>query len=285
MEHIGSISCSECGSPVGTSSGRCPFCGAELSRARGTSRKSEAAVVGYSEGALRYKKEKAKASTSKDRVGLFSKPVVALVAVASVLVLAGAVISFIRSRTTAEVESPPPPPPPPRLPPGEVRVETPSLFSPDDAIVAAQHRAREFSPNARLLSIIAGPVIDTFVDLTRDDAQVAFTYFATDEDPARTPPTKGRRFVVTISKEGTMQADFPPAPSDAKAVVEEPLCAFSAAIRAGRASGIPDDAAIQAIYELDTTLRRAIWTLSVPDQKELTRYVDGKTCAIVAVRR
>ena len=280
MEHVGAISCTQCGSPVGTSSGRCPFCGAELSRAKVPTRKSEAAPVGYYQGSERNKK-KGRRGQTKTSIGLLSTPVLVLIGIGGLLVVAGLVLSLLRGGGTDEVAAPPAPPPPPTPVPGEIRVASLSEFSPDDAVAAAQHRAREYSPNARLLSISASPVVGTFVDLNPDDAQVVFTYFAADGDS----PSKNHRFIVTVGKQGAMQADFPSAPTDAKAVVEEPLCVFSAAIRAGRASGIPDDAPIHAVYELDTSLRRAVWKLTVPEQKDLTRYIDGNTCAIIANRR
>jgi len=283
MEFVGSISCAQCGSPVGTSSGRCPFCGAELSQQKRPATKSHAAPVGYSEGALRYRK--ANKAKSKRNLGLLSKPVLALFGVGGLLLVIGVALPFIRGGNDVPVEAPPPPPPRPAPAPGEIRVQSPREVAPDDFSAAALHRAREFSSISRLLSISAAPVVGDYVDLTAPDAQVVYTYYADKQDPARAPNAKSGRFVVTIDAEGAKQADFPPAPSDAKSVVDEPLCVFSAAIRAGRASGIPEDAPIHAVYELDPGLRRAIWKLTVPEQKELTRLIDGQSCAIVANRR
>lgn len=219
-------------------------------------------------------------------MGLFSKPVLALLGAGGLLLVVGLALPFLRGNDDgAEVVAPPPPPPRPVIAPGEIRIADASEANPDDFSAAALHRAREFSSIARLLSISAGPVVDGYVDLTAPDAQIAFTYFADKQDPALAPSAKSGRFVVTVSEEGAMQAEFPAAPSDAKAIVDEPLCVFSAAIRAGRASGIPADSPIHAVYELDPSLRRAVWKLTVPNQKDLTRFIDGQSCAILANRR
>src|SRR5690606_11679914 len=181
----------------------------------------------------------------------FIKPVLALIGASGLLVAAGIALPFLRGKDdTPAVETPPPPPPRPAIAPGEIRIAEPREANPDDVSAAAQHRAREFSSIARLLSISAGPVVGDYVDLTEPHAQIAYTYFADKQDPALAPNAKSGRFVVTVSEEGAMQPEFPAIASDAKAIVDEPLCVFSAAIRAGRASGIPAEAVIHASYEL-----------------------------------
>lgn len=286
MDFVGSVSCGQCGSPVGTSSGRCPFCGAELSKAPGAGSshkaRSDVAPIGYSEGALRYRGRHTASPRSRER-----SPRSALFAAAGIgLVVLGiaAFVVFRGAQTDLPVEASPPPAPPPKAAPDEITVTDPKHLDPSELSGPVQYRARAWNPSARLLSIAASPVVETFVDLEAPDGKVVFTYLSGKQNPAPSPATNEGRFVVTVEEKGAMQASFPAAPGDAKAVVDEPLCVFSAAVRAGRASGIPGDEALEASYELDSALGRAVWTLTVPGKKEHTRYVDGQSCAIVTRR-
>lgn len=285
MEFVGSITCAQCGSPVGTSSGRCPFCGAELGKpggSRSPKTRSEAAPVGYSEGALRYQGRRAPSSRSSSSS---SKPI--LLVASGVALLAIGAVAFVALRggeADAPVEVAAPPPPPPKAAPDEITIAMPSHVDPAELSPAVQYRARAWNPSARLLSISASPVVETHVDLEAAEAKLVFTYLSGKQDPALAPSPNEGRFIVTVEKEGAMQASFPSAPGDSKALVDEPLCVFSAAMRSGRASGIPADEKIDAKYEWDSVLRRAVWTLTVPGKKELTRYVDGQSCAIVTRR-
>lgn len=284
MNFASSVSCKECGSPVGTSSGRCPFCGAKLVEAPVDPSKPKekvAAEVGYSEGALRYERF----GTTK-RVEKKSPKPFLLVGVGVVL-LFGGLYAFFNYRGSqiaplVEASQSPAPVKAPAPAPGEIVIVAPESTNPDDLSVPAQYRARAIDPDAKLLSVRAGPVVGDDVDLTAFDAQIVYTYLASDKEKGG--GASPSRFVVTVIEGGAMQATFPATPSDAKTVVEEPLCVFSAAIRAGRASGIPEDAKITATYEYDNVLDRAVWKLDVEDQKELTRYIDGKSCAILTSR-
>lgn len=238
--------------------------------------------MGYSAGALRYKKpQPSRSSASSSGI---AKPVA--IAAGLLLLAGGGAYSFLREKPAEApiVASAPPPPPRPASAPDEITTPDPRNVDPGELSPAVQHRARAFSPASRLLSIAASPVVGRGVDLSAPDAQVVYTYYAPKQDPALAPNAKSGRFVVTVVQGGALQAGFPAAPGDAKAVVDEPLCVFSAAIRAGRASGIPAEANLHAVYELDASFNRAIWKLTVPGQKEHTRYLDGQSCAVLIKR-
>lgn len=287
MDFAGSVSCSQCGSPVGSSSGRCPFCGAELADSKNASQvsaPSEAAPIGFSRGATRYNETRRASSTA--RSGSSKQPVF-LFGAAAVLVLGGLGATFaLRGASSSEGEALPvtlPEPLPKRAKaPGEIVVDDPENVDPSELSPPVQHRARDFNPSARLLSVAASPVRHHGVDLTAPHAQVVYTYYAGKSDPALHPNAQSGRFIVTIEESGALQASFPAGPGDAREVVDEPLCVFSAAIRAGRASGLPEGEPLEALYALDRDVGRAAWKLSVPGKDDAIRYIDGKTCAVVS---
>lgn len=284
MDFAGAVSCSQCGSPVGSSSGRCPFCGAELSQSESTRKvaPSEAAPIGFSRGALRYN-ESRRGAVGRERTA--SKKPWILAGAGFVVVLAGLYGVVALRGGGAEIEPAPviaPAPPVARAKaPGEVVIDDPRSVDPSELSPPVQHRARAFNPSARLLSLSASPVTESGVDLTAPHAQVVYTYYGGRLDPAIHPDAGIGRFIVTVEEGGALQASFPAASEDAKQVVDEPLCVFSAAIRAGRASGLPEGEPLEALYAYDRDLRRAVWKIYLGDSGDSVRYIDGKSCAIV----
>jgi hypothetical protein len=164
-----------------------------------------------------------------------------------------------------------------------------------DLYPKVKQRAEQWSPNPRLISIAASPVIGSKVDLTAADGEIVYQFAARleamghEQPPGRlalhvtrqgikaapgTEPEKGR--TATAVRDPLAQA----VPSDPG----EPNCVSDAAAKAARASGIPAAMPMKVRYEVDPILRRGVWIAKVDGKRELDRVIDGKTCAVV-VRR
>lgn len=311
MQFVGSASCTQCGAPVGTAGGRCPFCGAAIAPAaepaggagasspsspssiahspalqiaplpgpRGDeARGSQPAQIGYSPGALRYKPIEPPGVVDKHLPKRNAVVVSVWGATGGALVLALGAWLFYQARTPA----PPPvvtrPAPPAASVLAAALKADPKEADPSDLYTQAFARAKAWNPEPKLLAIDAGPVVDRRVDLTAPDAKIVFTFTAA---RSREP---GGRLLVTVTRDGTTATPQPAQPGDGKAIVAEPTCVSWAAMKAARASGIPAGDAMQARYEWEETESRPVWRTSVPGKKELDRVVDGASCAILTVK-
>ena len=285
---MGSTSCPGCGAPVGTTGGRCPFCGAEipsLSAPGAPSPPSTAAPVGYSQGAAAYGGASVRPPRPRPKTGA-SSGAIAGIAVGVIAIGGAGAYVFWRissaSPPATAISTKPPPPPSATVAPEVVVIADPKQVDPSDLYPRARARATKWSPDARLVSIVARPAADKKIDLTAADARIAYTFFSKGHDPRGKDPTG--RYVVTIVATGASDATAPGNLADDKNAVDEPLCVSWQALKAVRASGVPADQAVDLVYQMDAGLGRAIWTATVPGKKDLERLVDGNNCAIVRRR-
>jgi hypothetical protein len=158
-----------------------------------------------------------------------------------------------------------------------------------------RQRAEQWSPNPRLISIAAGPVVGSKVDLTATDGEIVYQFAARLEAMGHEQPPG--RLALHVTRQGIKaapgiepekarpaKAARDPLPQAVPSDPGEPNCVSDAAAKAARASGIPAATPMKLRYEVDPILRRGVWLAKVEGKRELDRVIDGKTCAVV-VRR
>jgi hypothetical protein len=157
----------------------------------------------------------------------------------------------------------------------------PTRVDPSDLYPKVKQRALAWNADARLVSIVASPVVGDKVDLTQTGAEVVYV-FQTDST-ARAAPFG--HLVVTARRSGIEQGPLGPyARIGGFLRVAEPNCVFDAAAKAAHASGIPAATVMKLRYESDPELKRGVWTARGAGKTDVDRVIDGQTCNIV-VRR
>lgn len=295
MTSGGSNSCPQCGAPVSTAAGRCPFCGFTLGSVPAqpapqapTPPPTAAAPVGYSPGALHYGSARPPRPEAPPPSGPSRVVLAASIAGAMALAAVATLLVVLRSRSspTPVASAPPPLPRPTATAPSDVvTIDDPKKVDPSHIYPRVYTKAVRWYSDARLLSIEAGPVIDKNVDLTASDGKIVYTFFAWKKDVAGShKPESGDRLVVTVTSAGAEATPTGGSPTDEKRMVDEPTCVAWDAMRTARASGVPADQPIVARYDRDAVLARGIWHTTVAGHKEWERYIDGQTCAVVRRR-
>jgi hypothetical protein len=196
----------------------------------------------------------------------------------------------IKPSAPAAAASSAPPPSHSVEPAAEVRTALfadPARVDPSDLYPKMKQRALAWNADARLLSIVASPVVGDKVDLSQAGGEIVYVFGT---DIAARAPAAGR-LALTVRRNGVEQTVLPDAPKSktnpraaAPIQVVEPNCVFDAAAKAAHASGVPAATVMKLRYEGDAALRRGVWTATVPGRPELVRVMEGQTCAIV-VRR
>ncbi len=203
------------------------------------------------------------------------------------IVVAGGVVLFVLARREHETNPPldaptvmasassaPPAPGAEPSPLGDLtRVDVSDLYP------TIKQRAAQWSSDARLVSIVAVPVIGSKVDLSAAGGEIVYQFAAARDATGREKP-RGR-LDLRVTRDG-----IKPQPSNEATTAEaiEPNCVSDAAARAAHASGIPSNVRMKLRYEVDRVLGRGVWTAKVDGRRDLDRTIDGKTCAII-VRR
>jgi hypothetical protein len=223
--------------------------------------------------------------------------------IGGIIVLAGGLVLWMLARRGEErsreweaaasaalaANTPPPAPSASASPLGDLtKIDISDLYP------KVKQRAEQWSPNPRLISIAASPVIGSKVDLTAADGEIVYQFAARLEAMGHEQPPG--RLALHVTRQGIKPAAvteekqrIEPASRNAKAAADpgdpgEPNCVSDAAAMAARGSGIPANRPMKLRYEVDKILRRGVWIAKVDGKRELDRIIDGKTCAIV-VRR
>jgi len=145
-----------------------------------------------------------------------------------------------------------------------------------DLYPKVKQRATQWSSGARLISIVASPVVGTQVDLSAPGSELVYQFAAGVDATGREQPPG--RLSLRVTREGIKPgAASEPATSPGG----EPNCVSDAAAKAARASGIPANQPMKLRYEVDRALRRGVWIATALGRRDLERVIDGKTCAIL----
>lgn len=202
---------------------------------------------------------------------------------AAVLVVAGASVAvaalvgaaWYLQRTSADLappsaSAPAKPPPPPRAPPDPM--------DPLKALVDARRKAQAWHAEAILVSITATPVSAGKV---ASSGSIELE-FAAPKGGKLGPGNEvlPERFVVVMSRREQKISVRRAAPTLG---IADPNCPLDEAWRKMVASGVPSTTSVTMKYELHRKRDRAVWSTSVPGKPELSRTLDGNTCAIVSL--
>ncbi len=300
MAMEGSSSCPQCGAPVGTTGGRCPLCGVMLVAApptpeaqrptsglalgegipraiteRAVPRSSDAATVGHRSSAPSQGPRRAATRARATPKG----PILGLVA-------SLAVTGLLAYRLLGPSAHPAPPALPravaaPTAHTDAIALVDPTKADPSEQLARARKLATAWCADARLLSIVAAPVVEKRVDFAAPDAHITFTWTAVQRDGSTAPSQGGGRLALRFGSGEPTSTQSPAPSSDDRAALDEPSCASLHAMRAVRGSGVPGDQRVELRYERDAQLARAVWVATVAGHKEWERVVDGASCAIV----
>lgn len=314
------ITCPKCSAPLGVGDRRCPFCGFELPTpisVRPASRSSvpptfEAATIGLTAHNEAQRSSQAPASMPPGSVRppmsgpmlLIPGPgrpiqvvqapptrfsVVALVgAVAAAGLLGG--LGWLAYQSSRPVTAPPvlvvQPRKAPQVPAvmssiGSVAVADADRADPTESLARVQRTVAPDDPGAQLVSItVAGSRMGT-VDLRAPGPSVTYVYAlgrpATATLAPKGQPLAGREGRQLVLRAGGGQPE-PATLAKGAAAVPEPLCVWSAAWRSAVKGGLPEDEVVDGVYAIKNDEPR--WTVSVAGKPELSRDIDGKTCAI-----
>ena len=275
-----SLSCTQCQAPLGPGDKRCPFCGAPRPEvaADGTARPAfEPATVGV---------------TPQSQAKFSSRPFVVVkrpketspMAILGGFVLVGA-LGYGGLSYYQHTHPPPAPSAPVKLPPLPPVISSVSGLSVPDAATAdptllLPSVRRALFPGGEKAELIRIRIVGSTrgsVDLTRPGTEITYTYAPSGKKEEPRDSKEPRMFPgYTLKAEGggpaqiaAMKQDFP---------VPEPNCIWSAAWRAAVKSGVPQEVAVDGVYE--KTAEGPRWRISVPDKPELSRDLDGMTCVL-----
>lgn len=276
------LRCSKCHAPLGQSVGRCPFCGTDIGAAPDPSPGFQPALVGKSPHMARSGRPRPGPTRPPAKTGA------AVFAAAALLLIAvGGTAAFFLIQDPVEPKEPTNAQPvasePPVRPPlnlnGVVLKDGP-VVDPTDVIHLVRARVGDGEPpvHVKLLGITVHRAHEGKVHLDDDEAHVTYEYLVIHRDPRAEEERTAERVTFTL------QATPPEVKKAEEKVniqtVDEPTCVWNAAWRAAVASGLSDKAHLDVSYAWDEASRQAVWTFSEPANPEMTRVIDGKTCAI-----
>jgi hypothetical protein len=147
----------------------------------------------------------------------------------------------------------------------------------DRALVAARRRAQTWQPDAHLVSILIEPV-DKGRPGEGGRIQLEFGKSKAGQLGPRAL-LDPERLIVSLTREGRTETRHR---GVAARSVADPNCPLEEAWRKTVASGIPSNSRLKMRYELSKKHDRAVWIVWVMDKPELTRTLDGDSCAILA---
>jgi hypothetical protein len=274
-----SITCTRCQAPLGVNDKRCPFCGALQPEH----------VLG---GVQPPRFEPAEIGITAQSQAKYNRPLVVVkarpkgpspVAMLGGLVLLGGASYGAWSYYQAQHPPPAPSAParPPPLPP--VISSVSGLAIPDapqaDPTLLLPKIQRALFPDGeagKLVRIQVNGSTRGSVDLTQSGPSITYTYTL----PSAADPKNPRAPAALTSYTLQAQQGGPRPVTSARpeAPVPEPNCIWSAAWRAAVKSGIPQDAAVDGVYEKVGNDPR--WRITVPGKPEWTREMDGMSCAL-----
>lgn len=270
--------CVKCGAPVGTTGGRCPFCGTEQPRVTSHEPTGAAAV-----GLTHVNRVRSARPSQRPKPAGAAGGVIAAVAVVGILAVGGAAAGFFLltrgaddAPTTSASAAPTSTASPERMI-GGVAVADAARVDPTDLLPKMKPRVTAWSPEAKLLEIIVTKATNGTVNMTDGGGEVIVRFLSERTDP-RAP--KGRettrqrmQFVV---KQGAGEPEHGPSAATDKPVAE-PNCIWSAAHRAAVKGGLPLAGPTDARYGWDARANAEVWVLTSGTQRVV---VDGNTCAI-----
>lgn len=273
--------CFKCSAPLGAGDKRCPFCGSEQPAPSPMSVNPppfEAAQVGLTD-------------SNKARIEKGSRPVVlpprkepisAMTILGGFVLVAGVgagVWQYIESNRVVK-----PPPPPMRLAPIPAVISSVSGLAVPDAdradptgmLPLMRRTVVPENPEAQLIGIYVTRSRKGYVDLRDPESSISYAYVVpTDKAPVKPKgPNVGKGYELKLNAGGPTT---PPLKKDDWPVLE-PNCVWSAAWRSAVRGGIPEDAAVDGVYEKINGEPR--WRITVPGKPELTREVDGMSCVL-----
>lgn len=271
--------CLKCGAPVGPAAQRCPLCGADLNAPAVAPPAFQPAIVGMKQLGLA-------ASLAERRQQARRKNLIlALVAIAGLLLVAGLGYAGFKMIAVAPPAGPPPPPPTASVPTPltleGVAVADPTRADPSDLLPAARKRIAETSPDCRLIEIVLVRGRAGVVNLSTQGAQITYRCLYEEINPRVDKKDLKRESVeLTLRENNPAIVRVKAAATDEP--VADPLCVWSAAWRAALASGINPQAEIEARYARRPKTDKSSWVITPLDKPEGRVEIDGATCAIRA---
>lgn len=275
--------CFKCSAPLGQNDKRCPFCGIEQPMARAVSPSSpgqpppfEAATVGLNEA------NQARAAGPRPLLVKRQESTSAMTVFGAFVALGllggGSWVAYHR------LFPPPPPPPPARLPPLPPVISSVSGLPVPDAdradptamVPMVQRAVAPNDPDVQLLGIYVTHSRKGAVDLREAESSIVYAFAQLAEKTPHKPKVPYAAKGYELKLNGGGPRVIPLKKDDAP--VPEPNCVWSAAWRSAVRGGIPEDARVDGVYEKIGGEPR--WRITVPNKPDLTREIDGMSCAI-----
>ncbi|MCC6649142.1 MAG: hypothetical protein IT374_26685 [Polyangiaceae bacterium] len=271
--------CVKCGAPVGTTGGRCPFCGTEQPRVS-TLEPSGAAAVGLTD----VNRARTARPSFRPQPKARSGGIVA-VAVVGALVVVGAAAGglFFLTRSgggeapATSASAPPPSTASPARTIGGVEVADAARVDPTDLLPRMRPRVAAWSADAKLLEIQVTRATNGTVNLTEPGGEIVTRFLSEKTDP-RAPKGKEitRQRLQFVVKLGAGEPEQSAGAAGDKPAAE-PNCIWSAAHRAAVKGGLPLAGPTDARYGWDAKFATDVWLFTSGTHRLV---VDGNSCAI-----
>ncbi len=270
--------CVKCGAPVGTTGGRCPFCGTEQPRVT-AHEPTGAAAVGLTQV---NRMRSARPSLRPQPTGRSGGALAAVVLVGLVVAAGAGVGVYMATRSrgaeapAATASAPPASTASPERLIGGVAVADAARVDATDLLPKMKPRVMAWNGEAKLLEILVVKAKNGTVNLTEPGGEVIVRFVSDQTNPRAPRGKEARQRLEFVIKQGAAEPEPGPAAANDKAV-SEPNCVWSAAHRAAVKGGLPLAGPTDARYGWDAKAGAEVWVLSSGAQRIV---VDGNTCAI-----
>lgn len=267
----------KCGAPVGTTGGRCPFCGTEQPKLT-TQEPTGAAAVGLSDVNRARMGRPSMQPKKSGNTGLF----VVIGALVALALIGGAVAAVMLGKPKTDGPAPSTSvatvsTASPERTIGGVSIADAARVDPTDLLPKMKPRVMAWNADAKLLEIVVVKAKNGYVNATEPGGEIVVRFISEKIDP-RAPKGKDvtRQRMHFVVKQGAGEPDQGPGAATDKAAAE-PNCVWSAAHRAAVKGGLPLAGPTDARYGWDAKANADVWVITSGAQRVV---VDGNSCAI-----